>query len=182
MYSELVNAFSATRAGSWLVRNFATKIDPILFRASGGRFTSTGIPTLPMLTLSAVGRKSGELRHVQLAFYQDGEDYLVVASAMGQDRHPGWRYNIEANPAVELQVRGERFPANARVLDEDEKARLWPETRSEHPPSTRPRSPSQTSRLFASEGGASPTRAVGSCPSCDDPAKAGVRFSSVVEG
>ena len=133
MYSKLVNAFSATRAGSWLVRNFATKIDPILFRASGGRFTSTGIPTLPMLTLSAVGRKSGELRHVQLAFYQDGEDYLVVASAMGQDRHPGWRYNIEANPAVELQVRGERFPANARVLDEDEKARLWPEIKKTIP-------------------------------------------------
>lgn len=133
MYSKLVNAFSATRAGSWLVRNFATKIDPILFRASGGRFTSTGIPTLPMLTLSAVGRKSGELRHVQLAFYQDGEDYLVVASAMGQDRHPGWRYNIEADPAVELQVRGERFPANARVLDEDEKARLWPEIKKAIP-------------------------------------------------
>ncbi len=133
MYSKLVNAFSATRAGSWLVRNFATKIDPILFRASGGRFTSTGIPTLPMLTLSAVGRKSGEHRHVQLAFYQIGEDYLVVASAMGQNRHPGWRYNIEANPAVEIQVRGERFPATARVLDEDEKARLWPEIKKAIP-------------------------------------------------
>ena len=126
MYSKLVNAFSATRAGSWLVRNFATKIDPILFRASGGRFTSTGIPTLPMLTLSAIGRKSGQPRHVQLAFHQEGDDYLVVASAMGQERHPGWRYNIEANPDVEVQVRGERFPARASVLSEEEKSRLWP--------------------------------------------------------
>ena len=126
MYSKLINAFSATRAGSWIVRNFSTKIDPILFRATGGRFSSTGIPTLPMLTLSAIGRKSGQPRHVQLAFHQEGDDYLVVASAMGQERHPGWRYNIEANPDVEVQVRGERFPARASVLSEEEKSRLWP--------------------------------------------------------
>jgi len=133
MYSKLINAFSATRAGSWIVRNFATKVDPILFRATGGRFTSTGIPTLPMLTLSATGRKSGEPRHVQLAFHQDGDDFLVVASAMGQERHPGWRYNIEADPDVEVQVRGERFSARARVLGEEEKSRLWPQIKKTIP-------------------------------------------------
>ena len=133
VYSKLINAFSATRPGSWLVRNFATKVDPILFRATGGRFTSTGIPTLPMLTLSTTGRKSGQPRHVQLAFHEDGEDYLVVASAMGQERHPGWRYNIQADPNVELQVRGERFPATAQVLSDDEKNRFWPDIKKTIP-------------------------------------------------
>lgn len=44
---------------------------------------------------------------------------------MGQERHPGWRYNVEANPDVELQVRGERYRARASVLSDAEKDRYW---------------------------------------------------------
>jgi len=125
-YSKLVNRFSATRPGSWMVKHVASKLDPILFRATGGRFTSTGTPTLPMLALTVIGRKSGRPRDVQLAFHQDGDELLVVASAMGQERHPAWRYNLEANPEVEVQIRGERFRATAQVLEDAEKARVWP--------------------------------------------------------
>jgi deazaflavin-dependent oxidoreductase (nitroreductase family) len=129
MYSRMVNAFSATRAGSWLVKHFASKVDPILFEATNGRFTSTGMPTLPMLALAVVGRRTGKRRHVQLAYLEDEGDHLVVASAMGQQRHPGWRYNLEANPEVDVQVRGERFAARATLLDDAEKARVWPAIR-----------------------------------------------------
>ena len=126
MYARMVNWLSATRFGSWLVKHYASKIDPILFRATNGRLTSTGVPTLPMLTMTAVGRKSGEKRAVQLAYHKDGEDLLIVASAMGAENHPAWRYNIEANPNVEIQVRGERFEAVARLLSDEEKDRVWP--------------------------------------------------------
>lgn len=126
MYARFVNWLSATTFGSWLVKNFASKIDPILFRATNGRFTSTGVPTLPMLTMTAVGRKSGEKRAVQLAYHKDGDDLLIVASAMGAENHPAWRYNIEANPDVEVQVRGERFDAVAELLSDEDKARVWP--------------------------------------------------------
>lgn len=126
MYSRFVNWFSATPLGSWLVKHVASKLDPMLFRATGGRLTSTGIPTLPLLSVTTKGRKSGKSRDVQLAFHRDGEDYLVVASAMGQARHPAWRYNLEAHPDVEVQVRGERFTATATVLSDAEKARVWP--------------------------------------------------------
>lgn len=126
MYAALVNRFSATRAGSWLVKHLASRLDPVLFKASNGRFTSTGVPTLPMLTLTATGRKSGRLRSVQLAYLADGDDYLVVASAMGQERHPDWRYNIEAEPRVHVQVRGASFAAVAEPLGDDEKGRHWP--------------------------------------------------------
>lgn len=105
MYARLVNRFSATKAGSWLVKHWAAKVDPTIFKLTNGRFTSTGKPTLPMLALTVVGRKSGEPRTVQLAYHRDGDDYLVVASAMGQERHPAWRYNLEANPDVDVQVR-----------------------------------------------------------------------------
>ncbi len=126
MYARLVNRFSATRAGSWIVKHVAAHLDPVLFKATGGRLTTTGVPTLPMLALTTVGRKSGKRRDTQLAFHRDGDDLLVVASAMGQERHPDWRYNLEANPEAEVQLRSARYRVRARLLDEAEKARVWP--------------------------------------------------------
>lgn len=125
MYARFVNWLSSTTFGSWLVKHVTSPLDPLVFRLSGGRFTTTVVPTLPQLTMTAIGRSSGRPRSVQLAFHRDGDDLLVVASAMGQERHPAWRYNIEANPDVEVQVRGERYSARARVLDDEEKTRLW---------------------------------------------------------
>ena len=129
VYARAVNRFSATRAGSWLVRHLAAKVDPVLFRLSGGRFTSTGRPTLPMLALTVPGRRSGEPRTVQLAYHRDGDDLLVAASAMGQERHPAWRYNLEAAGGGEVLLRQGTFRVSARVLAGEEKYRLWPAIR-----------------------------------------------------
>ncbi len=125
MYARLVNWFSATRAGSFLVKHVAAKVDPVLFRWSKGRFTSTGPPTLPMLALTTTGAKSGQPRTVQLAYHRDGDDLLVVASAMGQEKHPAWRFNLDAHPAVRVLVRGAEYPAVATVLSPEEKALVW---------------------------------------------------------
>ena len=84
-----------------------------------------GPPTMPMLTMTAIGRASGEPRSVHLACLEYEGDYLVVASAMGQRKHPAWRYNIEANPLVQIQTRGERFAARAQVLTDSEKVEVW---------------------------------------------------------
>lgn len=125
-YARLVNRFSATPVGTWLVKHVASRLDPVIFRASGGRLTSTIVPTLPMLSLTVPGRRTGRPRTVQLAYHRDGDDLLVVASAMGQPRHPAWRHNLLAAGRAEVLVRGERFPVVARRLDPEEKRRLWP--------------------------------------------------------
>ncbi len=126
MYARLVNRFSATRPGSWLVKHFASRVDPWVFKATKGRFTSTGVPTLPMLALTTVGRRSGEPRTVQLAYEQDGDSFLVVASAMGQERHPAWRYNLEAAGSGSVVLRGREVTVTATVLSDAEKAEVWP--------------------------------------------------------
>jgi deazaflavin-dependent oxidoreductase (nitroreductase family) len=125
VYARAVNRLSATRFGSWLVRSFAAKVDPVVFRATNGRFTSTGVPTLPMLALTVPGRRSGELRTVQLAYVPDGDALLVVASAMGQERHPAWRYNLEAAGGGTVQLRGRVVEVEATLLDAQEKAQRW---------------------------------------------------------
>ncbi len=126
MYARLVNRFSATRVGSWVVKHVAAKVDPAIFRATGGRFTVTGPPTLPMLALTTTGRRTGEPRTVQLAYHRDGDDLLVVASAMGQAHHPAWRLNLEADPHAHVLRRGDEHDVVATLLTPDEKAVVWP--------------------------------------------------------
>ena len=116
---------TTNRMMTWLIRHGASRIDPLLFRATNGRFTSMGAPRMPMLTLTMTGRRSGEKRSVHLACLEKGDDLLVVASAMGQERHPAWSHNLEADPNVEVQVQGRRFMAQARVLSDGEKAQIW---------------------------------------------------------
>ncbi len=133
MYPRFINWISATPAASWLVRNFASRIDPVIFKATNGRFTSMGAPFMPMLSMTMIGRNSGKSRSVQLACIENKGDYLIVASAMGQQRHPSWRYNIEANPDVQVQMREDRFAARAEVLSDAEKDEVWDEIRQAIP-------------------------------------------------
>jgi deazaflavin-dependent oxidoreductase (nitroreductase family) len=120
---------STNPAATWVIRHIASRLDPVIFKASNGRLTSMGAPSMPMLTMTAVGRKSGRPHSVQLACLEREGDYLVVASAMGQQRHPAWRYNIEANPEVQIQMRGERFAARAQALTDEEKEEVWSDVR-----------------------------------------------------
>jgi len=85
------------------------------------------------LLLTTTGRRSGEQRVQPLIYGTSGDDYLVVASKGGAPQHPAWYLNLEANPEVEVQVKGEKFKAHARTADPDEKARLWPIMTKEWP-------------------------------------------------
>ena len=125
MSDRLIVWLSTNRIMTWLIKHVASPLDPYIFKATNGRLTSMGPPSMPMLTLTTMGRRSGRPRSVHLACLEREGDYLVVASAMGQDRHPAWRYNIEANPEVEIQVCGDRFAARAQVLADVEKQAVW---------------------------------------------------------
>ena len=127
MSDAFIVRFSTSAGITWLIQNVASMLDPLIFKASNGRLTSMGVPSMPMLTLTAVGKKSGRPRSVHLACIEYEGDHLVVASAMGQEKHPAWRYNLDANPRVEVQIRGEEFGADASVLSDREKAAVWPE-------------------------------------------------------
>jgi deazaflavin-dependent oxidoreductase (nitroreductase family) len=129
VYSRAVNAFSATRPGSWLVRRVAAHVDPVLFRWSRGRIAVTGPPTLPMLLLTTTGRRSGQPRTVTLAQLEEqGGTRLVVASAMGHHRHPDWLLNLRAEPRARMQLPGaEEVEVTATELEGGEVAQRWPE-------------------------------------------------------
>lgn len=129
MAKDLELFLTTNPIATWIFRNVASRLDPILYRATNGRYFSMGAPTMPMVTITMRGRKTGKPRAVHLAAVPDGEHHLVVASAMGQEKHPGWRYNLEASPECEIQLPGERFIARAEVLTDLEKAKVWDEVR-----------------------------------------------------
>src|SRR3954453_18840230 len=73
------------------------------------------------LLLRTKGRKSGEPRELPLIYGTGGDDDLIVAPKGGADAPPAWYLNLEADPEVEVQVKGDRFKAYARVATPEEK-------------------------------------------------------------
>ena len=80
-----------------------------------------------MLALTTTGRRTGKKRTVQLAYVADGDDWVVVASNWGQQHHPAWSHNLDADPDARILVEGEDVPVRAELLPPEEKQRLWPE-------------------------------------------------------
>ena len=82
---------------------------------------------IPCLVLASTGRKSGTRRESVLVYADDGDRRVIVASNGGSDRPPGWLFNVRADPAVEVHVGDETYPATARVVgaDDPDYARLW---------------------------------------------------------
>ena len=96
-----------------------------LYTLSGGRLGS-GIVGMPVLILTTTGRKSGKPRETVLTTpVQEGDAIVIVASYGGDDRHPQWFLNLQADPDVTVTMNGETTPMRARVATAEEKARLW---------------------------------------------------------
>ena len=83
---------------------------------------------MPVIELTTTGRKSGEPRTCLLTSpLQVGEAYVIVASRGGDDHHPAWFLNLQANPAVEVSIGGKpKERRTARVATAAERAEMWP--------------------------------------------------------
>jgi deazaflavin-dependent oxidoreductase (nitroreductase family) len=102
------------------------RLHELIYKRTDGRIghRMIGVPTLLLRT---TGRRSGAMRTNGLVYARDGDDYLVVASNGGADRHPAWLHNLQANPSVEVQIGRERRKGTARVAEpsDPEYGRLW---------------------------------------------------------
>jgi deazaflavin-dependent oxidoreductase (nitroreductase family) len=83
---------------------------------------------MPVLELTTTGRKSGQPRSVMLTSpVQEGDALVVVASRGGDDVHPAWFLNLQADPAVDVKLKdGRKRSMRARVATPEERERLWP--------------------------------------------------------
>jgi len=79
----------------------------------------------PLMLLGTLGAKSGERRINPLAYIVDGEDLIIAASFAGADQHPPWYFNLVADPKVSVEVGADTYEAEAIVVDEPERTRLY---------------------------------------------------------
>ncbi|TDD36709.1 nitroreductase family deazaflavin-dependent oxidoreductase [Actinomadura sp. KC06] len=77
------------------------------------------------LLLTTTGRHTRKERTTPLIYQLDGDAHIVVASDGGADDDPLWYKNIQADPEVKVQVKGDKFTARARTATQDEKPALW---------------------------------------------------------
>ncbi len=75
-------------------------------------------PARVVLLLTTTGRKSGLPRVTPLQYEQVSGEY-IVGSARGA--HADWFLNIQADPRVEVQIKGRRFPALAEAVTDPER-------------------------------------------------------------
>jgi deazaflavin-dependent oxidoreductase (nitroreductase family) len=104
-----------------------------VLKVSGGRL-GWDAQNMPVLELTTTGRKSGRPNSVMLTSpVQEGNTIVVVASRGGDDHQPAWFLNLQANPEVEVAMKGgARRRTRARVATPEERARLWPLVVADH--------------------------------------------------
>ena len=68
---------------TWLIRTICAPLDPLIMRATNGRFSTMGPSGESMVTITMTGRRSGKQRSVHLTSVEHEGDRLIVASAMG---------------------------------------------------------------------------------------------------
>jgi len=101
-------------------------LDRALHRLTGGRFL-LGQALVPSLVLTTTGAVTGRPRQAPLACLpeQDGA-WVVVGSNFGREKHPAWTGNLIKNPDAEVSFRRRTVAVTARLLDDGERAEVWP--------------------------------------------------------
>jgi deazaflavin-dependent oxidoreductase (nitroreductase family) len=80
---------------------------------------------LPVLLLETIGRKSGEPRLNALTYLPWGDQYVVIASVLGEPRNPAWYHNLRARPDVTIQVGARRIGVRAHDAEGEEREAIW---------------------------------------------------------
>ena len=102
------------------------------FRANGGKVGGM-FQDATLALLTTTGARTGEPRTVPLGYLEVDGKPVVVASAMGGPRNPGWYHNIRHDPAVTVEVGADRYRAMAAIVDGDEYERLFAKVLAQAP-------------------------------------------------
>ena len=95
-----------------------------LYEASSGA-QAGDLRGRPIIVLTSVGARTGNLRKTALMRVEHNGTYAVVGSIGGAPRHPVWYYNLTRNPHVELQDGPIKRDYLAHEATGDEKAVWW---------------------------------------------------------
>ncbi len=105
------------------------------YEASGGTKANTLMGTdMPIVVLTMSGHKSGKVRKVPLMRVEHEGSYAIVASKGGDPNHPGWYYNLLADPKITIQDGPEPVATEVREVTGEERALWWERSVAAYPP------------------------------------------------
>lgn len=102
----------------------ANSVHVALYRKSRGKFGSMAA-NLTLLLITTYGRKSGKPHTNPVVYIEDGNDYLISASAGGMDWHPGWYLNLKNRPEAKIEIGEKAFIVQAVITEGEERKRLY---------------------------------------------------------
>ncbi|HEY5437716.1 MAG TPA: nitroreductase family deazaflavin-dependent oxidoreductase [Acidimicrobiales bacterium] len=106
------------------------------YESSGGTQANTLRDTgLPIIIVTTVGNKSGNVRKTPLMRVEHDGQYALVASQGGAPTHPVWYYNLVADPeSVEVQDGPAPFSVAVHEATDEERALWWERAVTAFPP------------------------------------------------
>jgi F420H(2)-dependent quinone reductase len=93
-----------------------------LYEATEGREGGT-LEGRPVVILSTIGAKTGNIRKNPVMRIKDGDTYVAVASNGGASSNPSWYRNLTAHPEVSFAGGATVYRLRAREVHGEEKAR-----------------------------------------------------------
>ncbi len=125
-WQRLMQRIAASRPGAWLFSRVLHYIDRPLLRISKGRLSVPGIVAgLPVVMLTTMGAKSGQLRTQPVLGIIDADKVVVFASNWGRSSHPAWYHNLRANREAQVSGEGRAGMYVAHEATGAERERYW---------------------------------------------------------
>jgi deazaflavin-dependent oxidoreductase (nitroreductase family) len=93
------------------------------FRAKGGKGVAQFGDAL--LLLHHTGARTGTERVNPLAYYEDGDRLVIVASKAGAPDNPDWFHNLMAHPEASVEIGTETRPVRAEEITGDDYQSTW---------------------------------------------------------
>ncbi len=93
------------------------------FRAQGGKGVAQFGDAL--LLLHHTGARTGTPRINPLAYYDDGNRLIIVASKGGAPDNPDWFHNLRANPHTTIEIGADTVAVRAEEITGDDYQQTW---------------------------------------------------------
>jgi F420H(2)-dependent quinone reductase len=121
------------KRSNWVVRRRPrsqrawSRLHAALYRLTRGHFLPRWFAGAPVMVIETPGRKSGMPRKTPILYLRYGDALVAMASNAGSDRSPDWWLNLRAAGEATVVIGTERRRVRARLLEGDERERVWRE-------------------------------------------------------
>ena len=88
---------------------------------------------MPVLLLTTRGRKTGRKWTTPVMYLESSGHYILSASNNGQNRHPAWFLNLQAEPEVEIEINDQKTKAEASLVPEGTYKQYWDQLTQQAP-------------------------------------------------